>query len=60
MKLDDYLTQSGMTPYRFAKQIGCNPSLVYRWISGEARPDWKYLPVIEEATQSLVAPQDFY
>lgn len=59
MKLDQYLTQRGMTDAAFAEKVGRSQSSINRIRRGETRPDWKTMERIVEETGGEVSPNDF-
>lgn len=59
MKLETYLTNSGLTREAFARRCGVTPSAVTKWVTGRTRPDWAQLRAIWRATDGAVAPNDF-
>ena len=38
-KIKDYILRSGLKSNFIAKKIGCSPSDISRWISGERKPN---------------------
>jgi transcriptional regulator with XRE-family HTH domain len=59
MKLDEYLTRSGMTDAVFAEKINRDRSSVSRWRRNVSRPDWTALVAIAKATAGAVSANDF-
>lgn len=41
--VQEILQKQGITRYRLAKDIGVEPSAVYRWLSGEKKPNGEHM-----------------
>ena len=55
-----YLEESGLSQAAFAEQVGVRQSVVSRWVTGRAYPDWEYsLPKIVKATAGKVDANSF-
>lgn len=59
MKLDQYLSDKGISTAAFAKSIGMYASSLWRIRNGKVRPDWKTIDAIMKATEGAVEPNDF-
>ena len=59
MKLDQYMSERGLTDVALAAQIGVASTTVMRWRRRETLPDWRMLPKIAAATEGAVTANDF-
>lgn len=65
MLLKDWIEKEGITMYRMAKNIGCNPSYIYLHFSAGHKISPKYAVIIEKVTKGEVTkmealfPEDF-
>lgn len=59
MKLETYLSQTGMKPSAFAAELGVPASTITRILRGERSPSLGLMAVIREKTGGLVQPNDF-
>lgn len=59
MKLETYLSLTGIKPYKFAKQVGVAPVTLYRVLNGTNRPRGDTMDRIAAATDGAVTPDDF-
>lgn len=53
-QLETYLTQNGLKQSQFAELVSLHPSVVSRFIKGEARPSLETAFAIERATGGAV------
>ena len=61
MKLDEYLTQNGLTPQKFGELLGEKPPItVYRYLNGDRIPNKETMCKIATITGYQVMPNDFY
>ena len=59
-KLKQYLEENGLSQREFGERIGVRQSVVSRWVSGKAYPDWECsLPRIIKATGGKVDANSF-
>lgn len=65
MILKDWLKKNNISPNRFSKMIGADPSTIYRTLSEEQKVTPRYAKLIEEATNGEVSrleaiwPEDY-
>ncbi|MEN3212269.1 helix-turn-helix transcriptional regulator [Methylorubrum populi] len=59
MKLADYLSEVDIRPAAFAERIGVTRQAMWRYVSGDRRPEWDVLERIQAATDGHVTPNDF-
>lgn len=59
MKLADYLSEAEIKPSAFAERLGVTRQTLWRYMSGERRPEWSILEVIARETGGKVTPNDF-
>lgn len=59
MKLSDYLSQNEIADTAFAERIGVSRQALWRYKSGERRPEWHILEAIARETSGDVTPNDF-
>jgi len=60
IKLKQYLEENGLSQREFGERIGVRQSVVSRWCSGVAYPDWECsLPRIIKATGGMVDANSF-
>lgn len=59
MKLADYLSENEIADSAFAERIGVSRQALWRYKSGERRPEWSILEVIARETGGKVTPNDF-
>lgn len=59
MKLDAYLSETGVTVAAFAGRVGVQPATIYRYLNGERFPTPDRLVAIEGATNGRVTSADF-
>jgi transcriptional regulator with XRE-family HTH domain len=59
MTLDQYLANNEIPAATFARELGIDPSSLWRLRRGKARPDWKTIDAIVRATRGAVTPNDF-
>lgn len=59
MKLEAFLSETGITNAAFGRQIGRDASSVSRLRRGETRPDWETAAKIAQATNGAVTANDF-
>ncbi|CAO4179026.1 helix-turn-helix domain-containing protein [Methylorubrum populi] len=59
MKLADYLSEAEIRPAAFAERIGVTRQTLWRYVSGDRRPEWDVLERIQAATGGHVTPNDF-
>jgi transcriptional regulator with XRE-family HTH domain len=59
MQLAAYLTQADIKPSAFAERIGVTRQTLWRYMSGERRPEWDVLERIKRETEGHVTPNDF-
>lgn len=59
MKLDQWLTESGMSQLAFAKLADVQQSSINRFINGESLPDWSTIEKIRVATKDAVTAADW-
>jgi transcriptional regulator with XRE-family HTH domain len=60
MTLKEWLDREAMSVPQFATRIGRSAEAVRRYVSGERIPDKDTMPLIAEATQRKVTPNDFF
>lgn len=60
MKLDAWLSQSGLSAEAFGRQLGVSGQAVRRWCSGERAPNAEMVETISAATDGLVTAQDIH
>jgi len=60
MKLETYLTKTGIKPADFAKRIGVAPASVYRYLAGDRIPARGILRAISRETGGKVTADDFF
>ncbi len=59
-KLKQYLEENGLSQREFGERIGVRQSVVSRWVSGKAYPDWECsLPRIVKVTGGAVDANSF-
>ena len=59
MRLTDFLADRGIKDSDFADTIGVNRMTLWRYKSGDRRPEWDVLKRIVHATDGHVTPNDF-
>lgn len=59
MKLMAYLGEHAIPDSAFAEQIGVTRQTLWRYKSGERRPEWDVLERISRITDGAVTPNDF-
>lgn len=60
MRLSDYLSdRPEITDADFAERIGVSRQALWRYKSGDRRPEWDVLAKISEVTNGEVTPNDF-
>ncbi|WP_245442946.1 helix-turn-helix domain-containing protein [Methylobacterium terrae] len=59
MKLADYLSDAQIGDSTFAGRIGVTRQTLWRYKSGERRPEWDVLERISRETGGQVTPNDF-
>lgn len=60
IKLKQYLEENGLSQREFGERIGVRQSVVSRWVSGKAYPDWECsLPRIIKVTGGKVDANSF-
>jgi len=60
IKLKQYLEENSLSQREFGERIGVRQSVVSRWVSGKAYPDWECsLPRIIKATGGKVDANSF-
>ncbi|GAB6970026.1 hypothetical protein JCM16408A_07740 [Methylobacterium phyllosphaerae] len=59
MKLSAYLGEHAISDSAFAERIGVTRQSLWRYKSGERRPDWDVLERIAQETAGHVTPNDF-
>lgn len=59
MKLADYLAQQEISDSAFADRIGVSRQALWRYKSGDRRPEWDVLERIAHETSGQVTPNDF-
>jgi transcriptional regulator with XRE-family HTH domain len=59
MKLAEYLTAHGLTPEKFADELGVDAVSVRRYMSGARRPRWSVMAEIAALTGGKVTANDF-
>ena len=59
MKLADFLSNADIKATAFAERIGVTRQTLWRYISGERRPEWDVLERIQRETEGQVTPNDF-
>lgn len=59
MNLREYIEANGLSPTKFAKQIGVPTSTITRVIAGHRDPGLDLLRKIHVATEGAVTPNDF-
>jgi predicted transcriptional regulator len=59
MRLEEYLTETGLTRAEFARQIGVSQFSITRYIEGRA-PKTSVMCKIIEATEGKVSANDFF
>jgi len=59
MKLRVWLNNNNISVVMFADTIGVSRTAVYRYISGERRPDRERMRAITRATKNAVTANDF-
>lgn len=58
--LKQYLEENGLSQREFGERIGVRQSVVSRWVSGKAYPDWECsLPRIVKVTGGAVDANSF-
>ena len=58
--LKQYLEENGLSQREFGERIGVRQSVVSRWVSGKAYPDWECsLPRIIKVTGGKVDANSF-
>jgi transcriptional regulator with XRE-family HTH domain len=60
MTLKEWLDREAISVPQFATRIGRSAEAVRRYVSGERIPDKDTMPLIAEATQRNVTPNDFF
>ena len=59
MRLSRWFEMSPITKLAFAEKVGVHRSQVYRWISGETRPDYEVARRIQDLTDGAVRLDDW-
>lgn len=59
MKLAAYLTANEVLDVVFAEKLGVTRQTLWRYKSGERRPEWDVLERIKRETGGQVTPNDF-
>ncbi|KQS82161.1 XRE family transcriptional regulator [Methylobacterium sp. Leaf361] len=59
MRLADFLADRGIKDSDFAETIGVSRMTLWRYKSGDRRPEWDVLKRIVQATEGHVTPNDF-
>lgn len=59
MKLADYLAATEIKDAAFAEMIGVTRQALWRYKSGDRRPEWDVLERIAHETRGRVTPNDF-
>jgi transcriptional regulator with XRE-family HTH domain len=59
MRLAEYLTANGLTPEKFADELGVDAVSVRRYMSGTRRPRWAVMARIADLTGGQVTANDF-
>ena len=57
--LAQWLSSKSLTQAQFARMVGVAPNTVYRWISGERRPDWTTMRRLADITAGEITPDSF-
>lgn len=60
MTLRDWLDANGKSNAQFAEAIGRTAEAVRRYASGDRIPDRETMPLIVDATEGQVTPNDFF
>ena len=60
MKLSQYLADTDQTEAAFAERIGRSREAVRRYCNGERIPDRETMPLIVQASDGRVQPNDFF
>jgi len=60
MKLEQFIAQSGITAFAFAKSIGRDPGTISKILNGHQTPDAETMRRIIAATEGQVTPNDFF
>lgn len=59
MTLAEFLSEADIKPTAFAERIGVTRQTLWRYMSGERRPEWDVLERIQTETSGQVTPNDF-
>ncbi|MBA9067461.1 transcriptional regulator with XRE-family HTH domain [Methylobacterium sp. RAS18] len=59
MRLADYLHKAEIKPSAFAERLGVTRQTLWRYMSGDRRPEWDVLERICAETEGQVSPNDF-
>lgn len=59
MDLISYRKSRGMKQADIGALLGVSDVTVHRWEQGKARPKWRHLVRLREATNGAVTPEDF-
>lgn len=59
MRLADFLHEHRVSSATFAQRVGVTRQAMWRYRSGERRPEWDVLERIALASGGLVTPNDF-
>ena len=57
--LKEYLEENGLSQREFGERIDVAQSVVSRWVTGVALPDWSTLPRIIRATDGRIDGNSF-
>lgn len=60
MNLRPYLSENGISPADFAREIRVEPASVHRYLTGERIPRLEILERIVQATKGAVQANDFF
>lgn len=59
MRLQTFLTLTGVSVPAFAKRVGVTAAAVYRWLDGSRRPNPEQMRAIYRVTYGAVRPDDW-
>lgn len=59
MRLQTFLTLTGVGVPVFAKRVGVTAAAVYRWLDGNRRPNAEQMRSIYRVTYGAVTPNDW-
>ncbi len=60
MTLEQYLSENSESEAAFGMRVGASQAAVNRWVHGIRTPSRKFILAINEATQGVVTPADWY